>query len=138
MTKEVGFLRICGNGEPVESCPNVYHGELNASRFSDAGLVSSPFLLLEGLNQFAVRVGRRSLGLMPDSQTRVLPVSIRSFEAVRAVCRNEKFRVVGETTRFGNSAVVHANVTRYEATGLEGEIHLPARPIALQCLSAGR
>ena len=121
MTTEVGFLRICGNVEPVESSPNVYYAELDVSRFSDACSVSSPFLLLEGANQFAVRVGRRSLGLIQESHARVLPVSIRSFEAMQAASRDEKFRVVGETTRFGNSAVVHANLTRYESTGLEGE-----------------
>lgn len=106
-----GFLQMCGPVETADLAGGIVAGtaELDLFRFRLRGEVRSAFLLIEGINQFAVRLGRRVLKAPDDLSHGVLPVSLRSFRQELPI-EESTLTAVGEASVFGASAFVSVSV----------------------------
>lgn len=101
-----GFLDICGPIS-VATATSTARAVLRSRMYSGWPDVGAIWLALEGLNQFAVRLGRGYLG--SQALDRVLPVGIRSLSVVGPVDASE-LAVEGTATRFGPTVRVQATV----------------------------
>lgn len=120
-----GFLNICGAVTTSTGRETVGSAGIDISRYADKQPASSSFLLLEGMNQFAVRLGRRALGIPPEARRRVLPVSIRSCELLIPWEENT-CRITGEATQFGRAAMVSMRALSGMPGGFESTVFASA------------
>jgi 3-hydroxymyristoyl/3-hydroxydecanoyl-(acyl carrier protein) dehydratase len=101
-----GFLDICGTLAQEAGGVGVVRAtaDVRPFHYSDSQNVLAPFLVLEGLNQFGVRLGRRALGIPCDSPERVVPACVRRFDCPGAIDR-AVYRARGDASPFGDSAI---------------------------------
>jgi hypothetical protein len=90
---------------------------MHSRRFRCAGAISEVSLLIEGLNQFAVRLGRQCSRHDVASTGRLLPVAIKSLEIAGQVQADE-IALRGEVIAFGTTLRIQVS-GRYASTGAD-------------------
>lgn len=94
------FLNIC---QLQQSDQGQSQGSLALSNYKGNLSVSPLYLLLEGVNQAAVRSGRKVIEGGDDRNIKVLPVSINNFKQHQQVSLTD-YDFVCQSDAFGNSA----------------------------------
>ncbi len=102
------FLSICG---PLryDAGTATATATLDLSRYADYQIGNPAFLLMEGINQFCVRVGRRAMADGIETPPRVLPVAIKKLE-VTPMAVSTAYRIEGAGIVFGNTTRVTVSV----------------------------
>ncbi len=116
------FLEICGplelSGDGTASgvlCLGMYRGRMQ---------VAPGILLLEGIHQCAVRLGRTVIPGGRVKGARVLPVAVKSFVQRESVLADD-YMFHCRATPFGNSARISVHVFRHGRKSLaDAEIHV--------------
>lgn len=108
------FLSICG---PIRYENGTATGTLDFTRYKDWSVSNPAFLLVEGVNQFCVRVGRNALRGEDGSTPRVLPVAIKRLE-VASTTMSTSYRITGSGMAFGNTTRVSVTVSPLDPADL--------------------
>lgn len=105
----LNFLGMCSL--PVHTTPYRACAEIDVKRFSNWRELPMTALLIEGINQFAVRFTRTVLAQVMGSKLRVLPVRIRNLMQLDEPGIGP-FLVEGEISQFGPTARVRITVRK--------------------------
>ena len=102
------FLSICG---PLRYDARTASATatLDLSRYADWRIGNPAFLLMEGINQFCVRVGRHTMRTGTEVPPRILPVAIKRLE-VTPMSVSTAYRIEGTGLVFGNTTRVAVTV----------------------------
>ena len=108
------FLSICG---PIRYENGIATGTLDFTRYADWRVSNPAFLLVEGVNQFCVRVGRNTLRGEDGTAPRVLPVAIKRLEVASATM-STCYQIAGSGMAFGNTTRVSVTVSPLDPADL--------------------
>lgn len=108
------FLSICG---PIHYENGTATSTLDFTRYADWYVSNAAFLLVEGVNQFCVRVGRDAMRDKDGTTPRVLPASIKRLE-VASMTMSTSYRITGTGIAFGNTTRVSVTVSPLQTLDL--------------------
>jgi hypothetical protein len=115
------FLEICG---PLQlESDNQASGTLSLSQYIGPLDIAPLSLLLEGIHQCAVRLGRLVIPGIEPKKSLVLPASIKSFEQNQDIhCQDYQFSCKGEV--FGQSARIAVTILDSQSDVIAAEAEL--------------
>ncbi|MBN8446528.1 MAG: hypothetical protein J0M22_13765 [Gammaproteobacteria bacterium] len=113
------FLAICGPLQ-LQSAQQA-SGRLDLAAYQGELKIDAGSLLLEGIHQAAVRLGRTVIQGGTAANARVLPVAVQSFTQLQQLT-SQQFEVICQAEAFGHAARVKVSVSHAGAAVAAAEL----------------